>query len=89
MKVIINTCYGGFSLSEKALSRLGKLNDDLPHKDSVRYRSNPELVQVVEELGEEANGKNASLKVINIPEGDDEQYIVSQAGKEHVVVQYR
>jgi hypothetical protein len=34
-------------------------------------RDDPLLVQVVEELGEEANGPHASLKIIEIPDGTD------------------
>jgi len=87
MKVVINTCYGGFSLSTEAMSRLkelGNSNDDLPYEDSVEYRSNNLLVRVVEELGEKANGRHASLKIIEIPEDAHEPYIMDYDGMEHV-----
>ena len=87
MKVVINTCYGGFSLSKEAMSRLkelGNSNDDLPYEDSVEYRSNNLLVRVVEELGEKANGRHASLKIIEIPEDAHEPYIMDYDGMEHV-----
>jgi hypothetical protein len=86
MKVVINTCYGGFSLSKEAMSRLkelGNSNDDLPYEDSVEYRSNNLLVRVVEELGEKANGRHASLKIIEIQHAH-EPYIMDYDGMEHV-----
>jgi len=86
MKVVINTCYGGFSLSTEAMSRLkelGNSNDDLPYEDSVEYRSNNLLVRVVEELGEKANGRHASLKIIEI-QNAHEPYIMDNDGMEHV-----
>ena len=34
-------------------------------------RTDPKLIQVVEELGEKANGQHAKLKIIEIPDGVD------------------
>jgi len=39
-------------------------------------RDDPVLVQVVEELGKEANGKYAKLKIVEIP--DDVEYIIQE-----------
>ena len=63
MKVVINRCYGGFSLSEKAMKFLGVDNcwPDIARND-------PKLVECVEKLGEEANGMYAELKVVKIPD---------------------
>lgn len=129
MKVVINKCYGGFSLSPAAVERLAQLQGrrcyffefdagsmsgekytriplpssrslswiafDTPkppiappgdasrparvrfntlynkhHLDnSPKDRADPLLVQVVEELGAEANGAHADLAVIEIPDG--------------------
>lgn len=127
LKLVINTKYGGFSLSYKALKRyyelkypekklylyeananntkLKKVKED--HADSLwgeihdvdfgdsfdsekvdrelynnSYvtdceikRSDPFLVQTVEELGEEANGPFAKLKVITI---DSDKYRICE-----------
>lgn len=90
MEVVINGCYGGFSLSEEGvkeyLKRKGKTlyvkNDgcldfyytspDMT-KESYFYdrdikRDDPDLVAIVKELGEKANGSCASLYVIKIPD---------------------
>ena len=63
MKVVINRCYGGFGLSEKAMKFLG-VDSDWPDIS----RNDPKLVECVEKLGEEANGMYAELKVVEIPD---------------------
>lgn len=63
MKVVINRCYGGFGLSEKAMKFLGV---DSSWPDIAR--NDPKLVECVEKLGEEANGTYAELKVVEIPD---------------------
>ena len=69
MKIVINTCFGGFGLSEKAKKRLGIQYDfDIDRND-------PNLVKVVEELGGEANDRFAQLKVVDVP--DDVQWIIT------------
>ena len=81
-KVVINKCYGGFSLSRMAAERLletGFEDEDLKRQllgnirdiDSYRPhipRHHPLLVQVVEELGENASGSYANLQVVSIDE---------------------
>lgn len=92
MKVVINDCYGGFSISDAACLRLRELGNQCAkdevmvgekYKDSsvVRdaftrdsncrdiKRDDPQLIQVIGELGEKANGRCAELKVIEIPDG--------------------
>lgn len=69
MKVVINTCFGGFGLSEKAMA----LYNDLANTDINYYygieRNDPCLVQVVEELGKESYGDYSDLKIVDIPDG--------------------
>lgn len=154
MKVVINNCFGGFSLSPKAIKRLAelqgkecyfyegglskpyvrveledlkerslffsaftigdadKLNELLKKQDHWQQMSDAEkdawnkqyeeidlpmrpedrtdklLIQVVEELGEEANGACAQLKVVEIPDGVE--YEISEYdGNEHIAEQHR
>ena len=90
MKLVINTCYGGFSLSTKAIRRLKELEigekelDDILYDNSVESRSNNLLVRVVEELGEESYSDYAQLKIVEIPDDAHDPYIVNYDGMEHI-----
>ena len=43
-----------------------------------KFRYNPILIKVVEELGEKANGRYANLKIIEIPFSDEKGWHVSE-----------
>lgn len=110
MKVVINSCYGGFSLSERAIELLfdkkgwtlvKKVLDSSftsYYKDSIEEdnyfyegdidRNDPELVAVVEELGDEANGWAAELKIIDIP-NDVKWYNEEYDGLEWIAEEHR
>lgn len=51
-------------------------------------RDDPFLVQVVEELGDKANGQCASLRVVEIP-NDVQWYIEEYDGNEHIAEDHR
>ena len=68
-KVVYNACFGGFGLSTKAIARLTELG--VVHESEYDYsyhmaRHDPLLVQVVEELGDEASAKYAKLRIAEI-----------------------
>ena len=76
-KVVYNSCYGGFGLSLKAVDWLKKKGCTLPEPEAdygiyLQYlfdnldRHNPLLVQCVEELGDDASGECAKLKICEI-----------------------
>ena len=121
MKIVINTCYGGFGLSpegqkeylekkgkkayfytqtkykhrdkveeyervdtleDKTLLHhtftftedLGKVTSKLPGQEVWFFdfdidRTDPDLIAVIEKLGEKANGRCAELSIIEIPDG--------------------
>ena len=51
-------------------------------------RNDPILIQVVEEMGIEANGRHAELKVVEIP--DDVEWLIEEYdGSEWVAEQHR
>lgn len=97
-KVIINSCYGGFSLSRHAVDRLRELGHERAlAEDTTQYwggylrdidRADPLLVQVVEELGTQAAGGAARLTIVEVP--TDVDYVVEEHdGLEHVAEKYR
>ena len=117
MKIAINTCYGGFSLSPKAeyevLKRMGYENikylnnkkEEVPLDSGSWFcnfysngeyvsmrrtddRTNPHLIGVIEEMGEEADGNFASLEVIEIPD-DVSWYIDDYDGMETIRENHR
>jgi hypothetical protein len=63
------------------------------HSEQVVYehsiaRHDPALIQVVEELGDKANGTYSDLKVVEIP--DDVDYEISEYdGNEHIAESHR
>jgi hypothetical protein len=104
-KVVINSCYGGFSLSEKAfveyLKRKGikcvtkvdefdlvdfyenSISDenyisqyDYVSASNLDTREDPDLIAIIEELGEESFGMFSKLEIVEIP--DDVEYEITE-----------
>lgn len=80
MKIVINSCFGGFSLSKPVYDELGIEWDDfgyLRNKDlgissenHNAYRSDPRLILAIEKVGiEKSGGFCAKLSIVDIPEG--------------------
>lgn len=69
-KIVLNGCYGGFSLSKEAYEYMGLEWDGYGFKFEGD-RENPKLIDCVEKLGERANGRCANLF---IDEYDDENF---------------
>jgi hypothetical protein len=70
-KFVINRCYGGFSLSEEGLNLYNSLSEKtLRHSHDIN-RDDPFLIEVVETLGEKADGSVAQLEIVIIPEDLD------------------
>lgn len=153
MKLVINRCFGGFSLSARAVKRLAELKGrpayffkqnisaglrspyipipveqadgefiffafDVPNPNEVLSsgdwrqmtqeqreqanavdtehsldsrpadRADPDLVRVVEEMGEAANGAHAKLAIVEIPDGV-EWGIDEYDGIEHIAESHR
>jgi hypothetical protein len=76
-KIVLNRCYGGFGISEKAVNWLRERGE--PHDKAYviesmgwrpshcgLHRHDPLLVECVETLGEEASGDSARLEVVEI-----------------------
>lgn len=68
-KVAYNTCYGSFSLSHEAVLRGCELSGNPQWGGCDVSRTDPVLIQVIEELGEKANGMWACLAIDEVPSG--------------------
>ena len=70
-KIVINTCRGGFGLSDKAITmyreRKGITADARPTYADELARDDADLIAVVEELGEKANSTYSQLTVVEVP----------------------
>ena len=100
MKIVINRCFGGFNLSQAAQKLYFELQSSEPGEwlerfDSYHHwkpwdveRSDPNLVQVVEQLGAASWGRHSKLKVVEIPD-DVSWYIHDYDGQETVHEQHR
>lgn len=89
MKILINTCFGGFGLSEIALKEYRKLKG-IQESDSYNIdRSDPILIQVVETLGRKVCADRfASLAIVEIP--DNVEWEISEYdGMEQVDEKHR
>jgi hypothetical protein len=88
--VVINDCYGGFGLSERALLEYKKLAGvtDPDFYDREIPRDDPYLVKVVKELGMASNGAHANLKIVEIP-GDIEWLVQEYDGAEWIAEAHR
>jgi hypothetical protein len=89
-KVVINTCFGGFNLSELALDILAEKK--MVPTDQLNIweldRDDYDLVSVVEVMGEKANTRHSQLKVVEIP-ADVAWQIEEYDGSEHIAEQHR
>jgi hypothetical protein len=91
-KIVINTCHGGFGLSDLAIRRYAEIKYNSGDVNTIHVydirRDDPALVQVVEELGKESFDRYADLKIVEIPE-DVSWYIEEYDGREHVAERHR
>jgi len=67
-KIVYNACFGGFGLSDKAVERYRELTGQVADRWNIN-RADPALVQVVEELDDEANTRFSDLRIVDIPAG--------------------
>lgn len=99
-KVVINTCYGGFGLSAFAINMMEergyKVNryDFGSYLDSDIARHNEDLIEVVEILGEDANGMCAELTIVEfdgnvyrIDEYDGYESLVTPENQKWIVIE--
>jgi hypothetical protein len=89
-RIVINDCYGGFGLSDRATieyKRLAGITNPSFHDHDIP-RDDPYLIKVVKEMGMSANGAHANLKIVEIP-GDVDWVIQDYDGVEWVAEKHR
>jgi hypothetical protein len=74
-KVVINNCYGKFSLSPAAVARLVEAGLKASEFSAGCSRHDPRLVTVIEEMGEAADGPYARLFVEEV---EEELYVIQE-----------
>lgn len=71
VKIVYNSCYGGFGLSDAAINRYNELSGINLY--NIRFhdlkRHDPFLVQVIEEFGDDANAVFSNLQICELPAG--------------------
>ena len=81
MKIVINSCFGGFGLSDFAVKALG-----LKYAYSFIDRTDPALIHIIEEFGPKAcSGLCAELKVVEIPDNATDWEFDDYDGLENII----
>ena len=99
LKIVINRCYGGFSVTEDVVKELGfkwggygfLSNSDFGIEDSNydKFRSDPRLIAAIEKIGLlESSGGCAELDIVEVPDGID-WYVDEYDGMESVHENHR
>ena len=88
MKIVVNKRYGGFGLSKEAREMLKDLVGDkfdlLNYYDKA-WRTDKNLITVVETLGDNANSKFAELVVVKIPNKSTDWDLEEYDGLEDII----
>ena len=89
-RIVVNKKFGGFSFSQLAVELLEKQGIDCQsgRRDDNEFRTNPKVIEVVERLGNKANGSAAALVVVDVPD-DVQWYIDDYDGVETVREHHR
>ena len=88
MKIVINKCFGGFSLSDIAMERIKNfmaIEDEVDYRFGECSRTSKVLIETIETLGEKANGSYANLYIVEIPDDATDFEIMEYDGSEYVI----
>jgi hypothetical protein len=88
MKIVINNCYGGFSISPAAREYISaRIGKDVGEYPDIQ-RNDPILIEAVEKLAKKADGGFSELKIVEIPD-DVKWHIAEYDGIEWVAEDHR
>lgn len=99
MKIAVNRCFGGFSLTKEVYEELGiewddygfLTNEDLniESENDKKYRSDERLIKAIENIGtEKSSGMCSNIAIVSIPD-DVEWEIEEYDGQEWVSEKHR
>ena len=95
-KVVLNSSYGGFSLSKTVMHRYRKANGILTVDDERWFfthsvkRDDPVLIQIIEDVGlKNAGGGLMKLSIVEIPDDVNDWEILDEDGAEWVAETHR
>jgi hypothetical protein len=88
MKIVINYDFGGFGLSQTALAEYRLRKSDNSLCELAIPRNDPDLVDIVERMGKEAQDRYSNLKIVEIPDGVQWE-IQEYDGQEWIAEQHR
>lgn len=90
IEVLLNDCYGGWNMSNKAKNLYKFRKTENSNNNYIRKRSDPILVQIYKELGDEFDGgENSKTGIEKIPKKYENYYIISEYdGLETVEIDY-
>ena len=88
VKIVINTCWGGFGVSDSGSIEYNRRTGVYLGSDWDISRTDPTLVAMVEEDSKLYSGRSADLRVVEVP-ADVDWYIVDYDGQEHVAEKHR
>ena len=79
MKIVINTCYGGFRIKPEIVKKYGFDNQQL-----FDYRTDEKLIKLIES-GVDCAGMCSELSVVEIPDEATDYHITDYDGAESVL----
>lgn len=99
MNIVINRCYGGFSVTEEVYKELGlewtgygylkNSYFDIESDNYEKFRAEPRLIDAIKKIGlAESSGSCAELDIVEIPDGVD-WYIDEYDGIESIHENHR
>ena len=82
MKIAVNKCFGGFSVSKAVYKELGLKWDgygylsnedfDIEDENYYKWRQHPKLIAAIEKIGDDkASGDLAKIRIVDIPDDVD------------------
>uniref|UniRef100_A0A6C0IEK8 Uncharacterized protein n=1 Tax=viral metagenome TaxID=1070528 RepID=A0A6C0IEK8_9ZZZZ len=95
IEILYNTSYGGWGISDKAIE-LYKLRNVNDNSMALEYechellsRTDPILIQIYNELGDEMNTKCCKIRIKKIPKKYENYYYISEYdGKESIAIDF-